>query len=137
VEKIELFLVADIFKFQAHMRSITGLKMLVNIAEGSISQTNHAAGMEFLVEVSLGKSIKGKPDISTTVLPGPDGIGFGQQMSFIAVTQNEPVSCDFLSPVYYLPFCGLFNLASGRTAIDSGFSIRHGKVETFKKSSEI
>src|SRR3954463_9912860 len=63
IQKVKLFLIADIFKLKTHMRSITCLQMSKNIAKRGNAQADHITCLKLLIHISFREAVKGQVDI--------------------------------------------------------------------------
>src|SRR6185437_12015600 len=161
-EPVDPLLVADVFEFDAYVTGIALLNMGQDSAQGRCPQADEVAGEEVLVEILFGKAVEGEVDVGAAVLSGADGIGFSQQVAFIAVAEDQAVGAQFLSPVHTVGGghgpggsgavgrCGAFGygaigrcstarrIGSGKTISACGgggavAALGYGEIKTFKE----
>src|ERR1700722_1629059 len=90
-EPVDLFLVADVLKFDAYVVGIAFLEMGEDGPKGRRSQADEVTGEEVLVEVLFGKAVEGEVKIGAAAFSWADGVCFSQEVAFIPVAEYEAV----------------------------------------------
>ena len=133
-EPIYFFLVADVFEFDTDMAGIAFLQMCEDIAERGGTQPDEVTGEKLFVHVFFGKTKKAQFEVGPAVAAVTDGIGISQQVSFVAIAQNQAVSTQFLLPIH--------TVASSECSAVNGSSVAfnalsNSKIKPFEKFAEV
>ena len=135
-EPVYLFLVADVFEFDTHVRSVAFLQVSKDVTKRSGTQTNQVAGEEILIEILVCEMEKGKVQVSSPILSLANGIGFRYEMALIAITQDHSIGIQFLLPVNAVNLYPFTHSWFCRCVAIGCLPRPYGEVETFKKLPE-
>src|SRR6185312_12627750 len=152
-EPVDLFLFADIFELNADMPRVALLQVCKNIRQRRCAQADQVARIKGFLHVVIRKTEEGEIQVGPPVLPGTDRVRFGDQVAFIAVAENKPVSPQFLFPVGARKRSGCrdrnrgsYGSTGGRAGTVAGAiggavrdgrsALANGKIKSFEKTSE-
>src|SRR5690606_135200 len=109
-----------------------------DLSERGFSEPEQCTGLVGLVEVFLAEAKESKVEVGATILPFADGICLRDEVSLVAVTQDQAVDPDFLHPVV---FCGWLLEGGLEAGTCFGRAIRpslcsDSEIEAFEKFTE-